>query len=52
MRTDGSGERLISSGPRDEGPTWAPNGRVLMYSPGAIGRRGLSDLVGGCYRAQ
>ncbi len=30
MRPDGSGERLISSGGRDEGPTWAPNGRVLM----------------------
>jgi len=32
MRPDGSGERLISSGGKDEGPTWAPNGRVLMYT--------------------
>ena len=32
MRPDGSGERLISNGGKDEGPTWAPNGRVLMYT--------------------
>ena len=32
MRPDGSGERLISDGWEDEGPTWAPNGRVLMYT--------------------
>lgn len=32
MRPDGSGERVISTGWEDEGPTWAPNGRVLMFS--------------------
>lgn len=31
MRTDGSGERLLSESYLDEGPTWAPNGRVLMF---------------------
>jgi TolB protein len=31
MRPDGSGERLLSSSYLDEGPTWAPNGRVLMF---------------------
>ena len=31
MRPDGSGERLIAQGPHVEGPTWAPNGQVLMY---------------------
>ena len=31
MRPDGSGERLITQGFLVEGPTWAPNGRVLMY---------------------
>lgn len=31
MRPDGSGERLITQGYHVEGPTWAPNGRVLMY---------------------
>ncbi|HLY07555.1 MAG TPA: Tol-Pal system beta propeller repeat protein TolB [Rhizomicrobium sp.] len=32
MRPDGSGERIITDGWEDEGPTWAPNGRVLMFS--------------------
>ncbi|MCE2993909.1 MAG: Tol-Pal system beta propeller repeat protein TolB [Alphaproteobacteria bacterium] len=32
MRTDGSSERLLTSSWMDEGPTWAPNGRVLMFS--------------------
>ena len=32
MRPDGSGERIITSGWHDEGPTWAPNGRVLMFT--------------------
>ena len=31
MYPDGSGERLLASGFLVEGPTWAPNGRVLMY---------------------
>ena len=31
MRTDGSGERLLAQGFLVESPTWAPNGRVLMY---------------------
>ncbi len=28
---DGSGERLLYSGFHAEGPTWAPNGRVIMF---------------------
>jgi TolB protein len=31
MRPDGSGERLLTESFHVEGPTWAPNGRVLMY---------------------
>lgn len=31
MRPDGSGERLLTNGFLVEGPTWAPNGRVLMF---------------------
>ncbi|MGF1627626.1 MAG: Tol-Pal system protein TolB, partial [Alphaproteobacteria bacterium] len=31
MRPDGSGERLLADGYLVESPTWAPNGRVLMY---------------------
>lgn len=31
MRPDGSGERLLADGYLVEAPTWAPNGRVLIY---------------------
>ena len=31
MKTDGTGERLIAEGYLAEGPTWAPNGRVIMF---------------------
>ena len=31
MSPNGSGERLLAEGYLVEGPTWAPNGRVLMY---------------------
>jgi len=31
MRPDGRGERLLTDAYQDEGPTWSPNGRVLMY---------------------
>jgi TolB protein len=31
MRPDGTGERLLTQDFLVEGPTWAPNGRVLMY---------------------
>jgi TolB protein len=31
MHPDGSGERLLTRDFLVEGPTWAPNGRVLMY---------------------
>jgi len=31
MKTDGSDERLLTSGYHNEGPTFAPNGRVLMF---------------------
>ena len=32
MRPDGSDERLLTSSYLDEGPTWAPNSRVIMFS--------------------
>jgi len=32
MRPDGSGERLLTHSWQDEGPTWAPNGRVIMFT--------------------
>ena len=31
MRPDGSNERILTDGYHNEGPTWAPNGRVLMF---------------------
>ena len=31
LRPDGAGERLLTDGYHNEGPTWAPNGRVLMF---------------------
>lgn len=31
MKPDGKGQRLIANGFLVEGPTWAPNGRVLMF---------------------
>ncbi len=40
MKPDGSGERILTEGYHNEGPTWAPNGRVLMFfreSQGASG---------------
>lgn len=51
MRPDGSGERILTEGFHNEGPTWAPNGRVLMFfreSPGANGGPKLYsiDLTG------
>ncbi|AEI89045.1 MAG: Tol-Pal system beta propeller repeat protein TolB [Candidatus Midichloria mitochondrii] len=32
MRPDGSGERLLTTSWLDEGPTWSPNGRVIMFT--------------------
>jgi len=32
MRPDGSDERILTTSYLDEGPTWAPNGRVIMFS--------------------
>jgi TolB protein len=40
MRPDGSGEHILSNGWQDEGPTWAPNGRVLMFTRTIQGGRG------------
>ena len=32
MNADGSGERLLSNSYFEEGPSWAPNGRYLMFA--------------------
>jgi TolB protein len=31
IRPDGAGERLLTNGYQDEGATWSPNGRVVMF---------------------
>jgi TolB protein len=50
IRPDGEGERIVTEGYHNEGPTWAPNGRVLMFfreAQGAAGPRIYSvDLTG------
>ena len=51
MKRDGSGERILTEGFHNEGPTWAPNGRVLMFfreQPGSTGgpRLFTIDLTG------
>ena len=51
MRPDGKGERILTEGFHNEGPTWAPNGRTLMFfreTPGARGGPKLFtiDLTG------
>ncbi len=50
MRPDGTGERILTTGWEDEGPTWAPNGRVLMFTRTIEGGRGAQiwsvDITG------
>lgn len=51
MKPDGTGDRVLTEGYHNEGPTWAPNGRVLMFfreQRGANGGPGLwsVDLTG------
>jgi TolB protein len=43
MRTDGSRERILTEGYHSEGPTWCPNGRVIMFfrDPGGNAGPGL-----------
>ena len=44
MRTDGSEERLLTASFLDEGPTWSPNGRVIMFTRETQGEGGASAL--------
>lgn len=52
IKPDGSGERLITTAYHVEGPTWAPNGRVLAYfkeqpmgSGGTAGRSAKTYVI-------
>ena len=54
MRPDGSDERLLTTSYLDESPTWAPNGRVLMFSrenPGGPPHLWTVDVTGRILRA-
>ena len=47
MKNDGTGERLLTEGFLVESPTWAPNGRVIMFfreTPGTKDGRKQSKL--------
>ncbi|MCK5910522.1 MAG: PD40 domain-containing protein, partial [Caulobacter sp.] len=49
MRPDGSDERLLTTSYLDEGPTWAPNGRVLMFfreGGGGVPKLWTVDITG------
>ena len=47
MRPDGSGEQMLTESFLDEGPSWAPNGRVVMFTrvtPGGDGEPRLHSV--------
>ena len=44
MRPDGSGERILTEGFHNEGPTWSPNGRVIMFFRESRGENGGAKL--------
>jgi TolB protein len=50
MKPDGSGERVLTEGFHNEGPTFAPNGRVIMFFSDQAGSPGPSlytiDIAG------
>jgi TolB protein len=49
MRPDGTDERILTSSFLDEGPAWAPNGRVLLFSresPGGARKLWSVDVTG------
>ena len=50
MKPDGSGERILTEGFHNEGPTWAPNGLFLMFFRDPGGETGakiyMADIFG------
>jgi len=44
MKPDGSGERILTEGYHNEGPTWAPNSRVIMFFRESGGEQGGAQL--------
>ncbi len=52
MKPDGSGERILTSGFHNEGPTFAPNGRVLMFFRDPGGNERTVAVHRGHFRTQ
>jgi TolB protein len=50
MKPDGSGERILTEGFHNEGPTWAPNGLFVMFFRDPGGQSGskiyMTDIFG------
>ena len=50
MKPDGSGERILTEGFHNEGPTWAPNGLFVMFFRDPGGQAGshifMVDIFG------
>jgi TolB protein len=44
IRPDGSGERVLTEGYHNEGPTWSPNGRVILFFRDSQGEAGGPKL--------
>ncbi|MCC6304449.1 MAG: Tol-Pal system protein TolB [Rhodobacteraceae bacterium] len=44
MKVDGSGERLLTASFLEEGPSFAPNGRVIMFTRETAGEGGAPGL--------
>ena len=44
VKPDGSGERVLTTGFHNEGPTWSPNGRVIMFFRDTPGTNGGPQL--------
>jgi TolB protein len=42
MKSDGSGERMLTQSWLDESPSWAPNGRVIVFSRGTKSVGGIT----------
>ena len=43
-RPAGGGEKMLTDGWQDEAPSWAPNGRVIMFFRSTEGGSGVADL--------
>ena len=52
MRPDGSDERLLTRSTLDESPTWAPNGRVILFSRKDYGSDRTPPVHHRCHRLQ